>query len=375
MREGACRGWRRRSALAVAVMAALVIGPARASAQDASSGIYIRTDTDHTTVISPRVRVGTEVAETRVDVAYSADVWTSASIDIATSASKPITEQRDQIDVQLSRELGDTTLSAAYRFSNEPDYHSQGATLGVSEDFAAKSTTLALTAGALFDHVGRAGDPNFWRSLDTFDLRLSGTQILDERTWLQAVYELGFSDGYLASPYRFVAIGAPDATCRTPTAECVRETLPDERLRHALALHGRRALSETWALAASYRFYVDGWSLLSHTAEATLSDMLGADTRLSLAYRFYTQGSATYYRAHIPSLSDLGRYATRDKELSPLSSQRLLLTFQHSFRLGDGTQSVQIGALVGPTLYLFRNFFAYDRLYAFEASANIGVTL
>jgi hypothetical protein len=345
-------------------------------AQDASSTLYLRTDTDRTTVISPRVRVGADVVPgTRVDAAYSADVWTSASIDIATSASKAITEQRDQLDLRASQELGDTTLNAAYRFSNEPDYRSHGATLGVRQNLANNSTSLGLSASLLLDRVGRSGDPEFWRSLDTFDGRVSLTQLIDPSTWIEAVYELGYANGYLASPYRFIAIGPGRPTCRTPDAVCVREALPDQRLRHALALNARRALNDRFALGASYRFYGDGWSLLSHTGQGSLSFMPGENTLLALDYRFYAQSAAKYYQARVTSLSQLGRYATRDKELSPFTSHRLVLTLQHAIKVSDTFQRLELGAIVGPTLYLFSDFPPYKRLTALEATVSLGVVL
>lgn len=358
----------------ISLLVCLLAGPARA--QDASSTLYFRADTDHTTVISPRIRVGADAPSgTRVDAAYSADVWTSASIDIATSASKPITEQRDQLDLRASQELGDTTLSAAYRFSTEPDYRSHGATLGVRQDLASKSTSLGLQTSLLLDRVGRSGDPAFWRSLDTFDARLSLTQVLDPRTWLEAVYELSYANGYLASPYRFIPIGPGRPTCRTKDAVCVREALPDQRARHALALHGRRALTDKLALGASYRFYGDGWSLLSHTGQGSLSFMPAEDTVFAFDYRFYAQSAAKYYQARVPSLNQLGRYSTRDKELSSFMSHRLVLTLQHAIRMGGGFQRLELGAIVGPTLYLFSDFPPYQRLIALEATVSLGVVL
>ena len=116
-----------------AAVATLISQATRSGAQDASTAVYVRSDSDQTTVITPRLRVGGNVSDTtRLDVSYSVDVWTSASIDIRTSASKPITEQRDEINVKLGQEAGDLTLSGGYRHSNEPDYVSNGGSLGIS---------------------------------------------------------------------------------------------------------------------------------------------------------------------------------------------------------------------------------------------------
>ena len=102
--------------------------------------------------------------------------------------------------------------------------------------------------------------------------------------------------------------------------------------------------------------------------------MPGASTRMSLEYRFYTQTAARYYQVDIPSVAALGRYATRDKELSPFMSHGLMLTFDQAISFGT-TGAVHLSAAVGPTLYLFSDFFAYDHLYALEGTLAARVEL
>jgi Protein of unknown function (DUF3570) len=360
-----------------ALVLVLLLGAAAVvSAQEASSTLYIRTDSDHTTVVTPRIHVGSKLEPaTRVDVTYSADVWTSASIDIRTSASKTsVTEQRDELNVTAAHELEDGSLSVSYRFSTEPDYKSHGVTLGASRDVAQKSTTLALSGSALFDQVGRAGDPAFSRSLNTFVLRASGTQLIDNVTWVQGIYELGYASGYLASPFRFVGIGADSPRCTEQSALCVRETLPEQRARHAFALIARRALTDSLSLGLSYRFYIDGWSVKSSTAQASFGLMPGTASRLALDYRFYTQTAARYYQVSIPSIAALGRFTTRDKELSPFMSHAITLTFDQAISFGTSSV-VHLSTALGPTFYMFRDFFAYDHLYALEATVSARVEL
>jgi hypothetical protein len=54
-----------------------------AAAQEAAGAVYVHTDSDRTTVISPRLRVAAPITDaTRVQVVYGVDVWTSASVDI-----------------------------------------------------------------------------------------------------------------------------------------------------------------------------------------------------------------------------------------------------------------------------------------------------
>jgi hypothetical protein len=80
----------------------------------------------------------------------------------------------------------------------------------------------------------------------------------------------------------------------------------------AAALHGRRALNERLALALSYRFYADRWSLLSHTAQGSLSFMPGEDSVLALDYRFYAQSAAKYYSARMEGFDPTKNSVVRD---------------------------------------------------------------
>ena len=381
-----CRGGRaarcvRRTAQAwtcawISALAALCAEPA--GAQEAATALYVRTDSDETTVITPRLRVQTELTEgTEAEVVYVVDVWTSASVDVkaaytdidaTSSASKRITEQRDEIDLLLRQDLPDLRLRASYRHSSEPDYSSNGGSMGVERDFGGKSATLALDLTGTFDRVGRVGLPSFDEPATVLGARAAFTQALDAQVLVQGIYELGRAEGYLVSPYRFVGIGSDDGTCRgAEVFECVPETSPEQRVLHAFALRVRAALGDAYSVGADYRFYIDDWELSSHTAEARVAFMPGRDAELALRYRFYTQSAAGHYRPTYDALEE-GRYYTRDKELSPLDSHRVMLDLSRDFALGDSALRVGLG--LGPSFYTYRDYPLLDSAFAFESTLS-----
>ncbi|HET6339944.1 MAG TPA: DUF3570 domain-containing protein, partial [Polyangiales bacterium] len=208
--------------------------PAVTSAQQTSSTVYVRVDTDRTTVITPRLTVQAPLDDsTRVDVAYSMDVWSSASIDIRTSASRPVTERRDEINAAVTHDFEDASFSLAYRYSYEPDYESHFVSAGLTLDFADKASTLAIGGGVSFDDVGRVGTPSFERTLKSVNAQATFTQVVDAKTLLQLVYSIGYADGYQSSPYRYVGVGTFDGGCPRPMQEyCFPENNPAERMRH-----------------------------------------------------------------------------------------------------------------------------------------------
>lgn len=337
-------------------------------ANEWSVGLFVRGDSDDTTVVSPRVAVATAFNgdRTRVDAAYSADIWTSASIDIRTAATKPVTEQRDQLDLSGSHELGDVTVGAAYYLSTENDWDAHGVALFSTQELAGGSTTIEerITAGHSF--IGRSGDPHFQRDLTSGGLRLAGTQILDPRTLVQLVYEVQHSEGYHSSPYRFVGMGG-DGQCGGTATFCLPETHPELRTRHALAGQARHALSDDSSAGLGYRFYIDDWGVVSHTAIAQVAWLPGEGQTLTLRYRYYQQSGATFYRAPYPEPSGRLRYVTSDKELSPMFSNRLALGYDVRVDLGEGVR-LKAGLALGGTIFTYSNFPGLSDVYAGDAS-------
>jgi hypothetical protein len=362
-------------AIGLVVACAISARPSQARAQEAATAVYVRTDSDRTVVIAPRLRVQVPIAEpTKLSLIYAVDVWTSASVDIMASASKvPVTEQRDELDVSIDHELEDLTFTAAYRLSTEPDYVSHGGSGGFSYDFADNNSTLALGLSGSGDQVGKAGDPRFSRPVGTFGGRLSFTQVLGTGTLAQAMYELSRTSGFLASPYRWVPIG-PGGECTSAVMGqsglgevCVPETSPSERLRHALGLEFRQALGEAVAFGVAYRFYTDDWGILSHTLRGELDIGLDADSILGARYRFYTQGAADHYRSRYlePQL-----YVTTDKELSPLSSHRVALELDRVWHFaGDHALTSSLSAAA--IFYSYTDFTPLDHITAFEVNAAL----
>lgn len=348
--------------------------PALSFAQQVSSTVYVRTDTDKTTVITPRLSVQAPLDDsTRVDVAYSMDVWSSASIDIRTSASRPVTERRDEINAAVTHDFEDASFSLAYRYSYEPDYESHFVNAGLTLDFADKASTLALGGGVSFDDVGRVGTPSFERTLRSVNAQATFTQVVDAKTLLQAVYSFGYADGYQSSPYRYVGVGTFDGSCPRAMQEyCFPENNPSERLKHAFVLALGRAFSDVTSARVTYRFYLDDWEIISHTALAELSWLPELETVIALRYRFYLQSAAAQYRSHFPYTNGLRlrEYYSRDKELSKFMNHRVAVELEKTWALGGIGEKFQTVFSVGPTLYLYDNFIPYKRIWAFEVTLS-----
>ncbi len=350
---------------------ALCIAPMRSRAQELGVATYVRTDSDHTLVVAPRLRAQTSLNDaTRATAVYAVDIWTSASIDIVSSASQtPVTEQRDEVNLSIDHEQGDLTFTGAYRYSVEPDYVSHGGSGGVGYDFSDNNSQLGLGVSGSSDKVGRAGYPGFEERVAALGARLSFTQVLDRDTVAQAQYELSRAEGFLASSYRYVAIGG-DGDCTGTAPLCVPEHVPGERMRHAASLFARRSLSDAFSIGAGYRFYLDDWGLTAHTLRAELGYMPGADTVLRARYRLYLQGATDHYQARYFAVQP---YVTSDKEQSPLSSHRVGLELEQHVALSEGELNATLS--IAPIYYSYDDFPKLESITAFEVNIALGLVL
>jgi hypothetical protein len=285
-----------------------------------------------------------------------------------------VTEQRDEIDLSAAHSFDTTRLNASYRYSTEPDYDSHTFSTGVAQDLAERSTTLALTASAGFDEVGRAGEPSFTRDLQMLSARASLTQLISSRALLQLEYEGARSLGYLSSPYRYVGIGSDDATCQGDVIACLPEANPTLRVRHAIALQGRFGVVDWLSFGAGYRFYADDWAVQSHTFTADVALLPDAQSMLALRYRFYKQGAAEHYRPRYEEELESGLY-TRDKELAALDSYRLSLDLERAFALDDEGHVLRAVATVGPVLYFYADYPLLDSVTALDATLSLVLEL
>ncbi len=281
------------------------------------SKIQVYADSDKTTVVSPTVQAQADVtADTNVSLGYLVDAVTSASADIVSQAS-PITmhDTRHQVSAGLQHSFDTLKVIGGYSFSKENDYLSHTLNVGLEDELNDKNTALGVGYGVSFNVVGRSGDQNFARDLTTHHINASWTQTVNPRFATQVAYELSYSQGYQASPYRFVPVkmsadAAPELW--------VPETDPDSRIRHALVFGANHAVGEASAIQGDYRIYTDDWGITSHTIGARYFIGIAKNIELRLRERFYTQNAASFYQS---VYSMPMKYITYDRELSPLWSE------------------------------------------------------
>jgi len=339
----------------------------------ASSTVYVRSDSDRTTVVSPQVHVAAEIGAASVETTYAVDAWTGASVDVVTAATSAIHEIRNEGTIGGGYDARVARLAASYRYSSEPDYWSHGLVLGAKRELAHKNTALGLDLLLSSDTVGRAGDPLFREALRSAGARAAFSQILDRRSLMELSWETTRINGFQASPYRYVAIGEM-GTCAAGAPFCVPEDVPTGRTRNAAVVRARRALDAKLSAGLDYRFYFDSWGLRSHTLQPDLTYRVSRTGILSVRYRYYTQNEARFYRPRYFDLATTG-YITRDRKLSAFYAHEIGANYLHRFELGEG-DTVLVAGLRASASYLdYLEFVGLRAVYAFEATAVLGLEL
>jgi hypothetical protein len=223
----------------------------------------------------------------------------------------------------------------------------------------------------------------------TFGGRVSLTQVIDVDTLAMIMYEPQYVSGFQSSAYRRVAIGGNLANCWGPPEPrrvdgmpvidpstagvaraplCTEEANPEQRVRHAFAARGRRALGEHMSMGIAYRLYLDDWGLVSHTIQADLVYRFVEGTHVALGYRFYVQGSADHYK---PIYYRAERFMTSDKELSALSSHRASLEFEHLLSGSIADPGLRLNLSIAPSIYFYDEFPLLSQIRAVDINGAL----
>jgi hypothetical protein len=124
-----------------------------------------------------------------------------------------------------------------------------------------------------------------------------------------------------------------------------------------------------------YRLYVDDWGLASHTVGAEATWLPDEDSQVIARYRFYWQDESDFYQPVYELGPDSVRYLTRDRELSPMSTHRLVLAYQRTFDLTAAGPAATVTFALGGTVLDYRDFVGLAVVGALDASLALSVEL
>ncbi len=210
------------------------------------------------------------------------------------------------------------TLSPQLAFSRESDYESIGVALTHAWEVNEKNTTLSWGLSHAFDRVlpnpGAAIDEP--RRKDTTDLLLGVSQLLGPKTVLTVNLTLGYSEGYLADPYKRVLFDDFPYTPGMPYT-----VFPERRPGHKFRQVGYVAVNQfveplRGAAEASYRLHHDDGGIWAHTISVEWHQKLPGRVTVSPLFRYHTQTAANFYGPRFPG--DPSLVGETDPSLPPM---------------------------------------------------------
>jgi hypothetical protein len=226
--------------------------------------------------------------------------------------------------------LDNGAVNVATGVSVENDYVAFNGSLGGEWSLADQNTTLLGGAGFSIDRIeptDAASDPFRPREEDkaSFSVFAGISQVIRRDIAVQSTLSYKNSQGYLSDPYkRALVLGTPQADDRPDVRHQISWL---NRYRHHFsAIDG--------SLHADYRFYIDDWSITSHTLELAWHQSLWHTLRLIPSFRYYTQSQADFYGPFFNVARSDGHYSS-DYRLSPYGALSWRLTAETRFEFFD----------------------------------------
>ena len=267
------------------------------------------------TVEQPQLEV---VAHQGADITHRLwvplDVITAASpdaLDAVSTASR--TNEAGSVELATTWQATRATAATIHGgFHLEEPYRSWDLGLAIAHSFADDNAVISASVNQFVD----------W--LDTFDIHgtrleragrsttnanIGITQLLSSTTVGHLDYGVTLQNGTLGNTWNAVPL---------LTGVYGNELLPTFRQRHAFV--GRLAQWLPWrgALHLYYRFYVDDWGMLAHSAEAQLYQRVGRLLWLRATYRVHQQSGVSFFTT---SASPTASLRTADSDLAPFVAQ------------------------------------------------------
>lgn len=267
-------------------------------------------------------------------------------------------DTRVQFNVNWSDALGeDSTYSVGSNLSKEYDYLSLTINGEVAKSFDRKNTTLSIGASFASDTITPEGgrplagssmvvnenrDDAYWQafdetrisgdgSVDTAELLLGWTQVVNRRMIMQFNYSFANMSGYLTDPFKVVSVIDNNAV----TQDNIYESRPDSRAQHTIFSMMKYHLEDS-VVDLSYRYLTDDWDIDSHTVDFKWHLFADNNSFWEPHVRFYQQSAAEFYQPYLV-VGENPQFVSADYRVGEMTA--VTLGLKYGFNLSGGNHA------------------------------------
>lgn len=271
-------------------------------------------------------------------------------------------DTRGQFNISWTDALAeDSRYTVGSNLSKEYDYTSISFNGEYARDFDRKNTTLSVGASFAIDSVSpEGGKPiglssmvidegqfatrdDFWTDfnatrdksdgdIDTVELLLGWTQVVNRKMIMQFNYSYSDVSGYLTDPFKVLSVIDNNAA----TQDVVYENRPDTKTQHTLFGMAKYHLDDS-ILDFSYRYLTNDWEIDSHTIDFKWHLFAGENTFWEPHFRYYQQSAAEFYTPYLVDGQALPEFASADYRIGEMSTMTLGL--KYGFTMSGGNRA------------------------------------
>lgn len=294
----------------------------------------------------------------RIDGISAASIRNGSSVtrvDAVTGASarKAFDDLRLATTLLATYQKDDDAVTFGAYHSAEIDYIGNALFLNYIRQLNTQNTAVGMGLSQSYDRwlpVFQVALPTDTRAESKLDLSLN--QLISSTFSVQGVYSLFYAQGFLSSPYHYIL--------QNDIAKF--ENYPQQRLGNAFSLKGVYLWQPKLSTNFSYRFYVDDWNILAHTAQIEglydFSERVTSGMRL----RYYTQSAAFFAKA-IGSYTLKDLYYAADYRMDAFSSMMIGVPFIYRIDSGHKLTASIDYYRTGQSDYI-QNWYGVDHLDA-----------
>jgi hypothetical protein len=243
-----------------------------------------------------------------INTSYTNDSVSGASPEYHThmlSGASSIPENRQAVDLSVTRYMQKGSLTAGSSYSEENDYISRSYSAQGSLSTENKNTTFTLGGSYTTDTINPSNDKTSFYDKRTVAALAGVTQVLTKKDIVQV--NLGYSKGrgYFNDPYKFY------------------DERPDRReIKTVLTRWNHHFDATDGTSRLSYRYYTDSFGINAHTLGLEYVQPLPNDWTVTPSVRLHSQTAADFYLSTIPSRGTLAPYSL-DQRLSAFGALTL----------------------------------------------------